>query len=74
MHIVLLNYAYDRDLAEAEALLATLMLVKAEALESAGDVAAARALRLDSLGWARYGFGAEAVVRARQAEIAALAG
>ena len=56
------------------ALLATLMLVKAEALESAGDVAAARALRLDSLGWARYGFVAEAVVRARQAEIAALAG
>jgi hypothetical protein len=58
--------------AENAALLATLMLVKAEALESQGDAAKARALRLDSLGWARYGFGPEVEVRAREAEIAAL--
>ena len=58
--------------AENAALLATLMLVKAEALEALGDAAQARALRLDSLGWARFGFGAEAQVQARQAEIATL--
>jgi hypothetical protein len=29
-------------------------------------------MRLDSLGWARYGFGPEAQVRARMAEVAAL--
>lgn len=54
------------------ALLATLMLIKAEALENLGQSAAARALRLDSLGWARYGFGAEYQVRARMSEIASL--
>lgn len=54
------------------ALLATLMLLKAEALEAQGKDAEARALRLDSLGWARYGFGSEAQVRARMAEVAAL--
>lgn len=59
--------------AENAALLATLMLVKAEALESQGAASQARALRLDSLGWARYGFGPEAEVRARQSEIATLA-
>ena len=37
-----------------------------------GDTVEARALRLDSLGWARYGFGAEAEVRARLTEIAVL--
>ena len=54
------------------ALLATLMLLKAEALENMGQGATARALRLDSLGWARYGFGAEHQVRARMSEIASL--
>jgi ATP/maltotriose-dependent transcriptional regulator MalT len=54
------------------ALLATLMLLKAEALDAQGKVAEARAMRLDSLGWARYGFGPEAQVRARMAEVAAL--
>jgi hypothetical protein len=54
------------------ALLATLMLIKAEAFEAQGQVAEARALRLDSLGWARYGFGSEAQVRARMAEVATL--
>ena len=58
--------------AENAALLATLMLIKAEALETLGQPAEARALRLDSLGWARYGFGSEQQVRARMSEIAAL--
>ncbi|MDZ4312886.1 MAG: DUF2927 domain-containing protein [Cypionkella sp.] len=58
--------------AENASLLATLMLIKAEALQNAGRVAEARGLRLDSLGWARYGFGSERQMRARMAEIANL--
>jgi hypothetical protein len=58
--------------AENASLLATLMLIKAEALENEGRVAEAKALRLDSLGWARYGFGSERQVRARMGEIALL--
>ena len=58
--------------AENAALLATLMLVKAEAYENLGDIAQAKALRLDSLGWARYGFGSEKQMRARMSEIASL--
>ncbi len=58
--------------AENAALLATLMLIKAEALQNAGQASQAEALRLDSLAWARYGFGAEPQVRARMSEIAAL--
>ncbi|GLS87816.1 hypothetical protein GCM10010873_27900 [Cypionkella aquatica] len=58
--------------AENASLLATLMLIKAEALQNEGQVAEARALRLDSLGWARYGFGSERQVRARMGEIANL--
>ncbi len=58
--------------AENFALLATLMLIKAEARENQGNAAEARAMRLDSLGWARYGFGSEAQVRARMSEISAL--
>jgi hypothetical protein len=58
--------------AENAALLATLMLIKSEAYEQMGQAAAAKALRLDSLGWARYGFGSEAQVRARMSEISAL--
>lgn len=58
--------------AENAALLATLMLLKAEAHENLGQLAEARALRLDSLGWARYGFGSEAQVRARMSEISSL--
>lgn len=54
------------------ALLATLQLLKAEALAMQGRIAEARALRLDSLGWARYGFGADWAVRAKLSEIAAL--
>lgn len=58
--------------AQNASLLATLMLIKAEALANSGQSDAARSLRMDSLGWARYGFGAEGQVRARQSEIANL--
>ncbi|MFT4151099.1 MAG: DUF2927 domain-containing protein [Paracoccaceae bacterium] len=58
--------------AQNAALLATLMLIKAGALDHQGRAAEARALRLDSMGWARYGFGAEGQMRARIAEISAL--
>jgi hypothetical protein len=58
---------------ENAALLASLQMVQAEALERLGQASEARTVRLDSLGWARYGFGDDARVRARLAEIAALA-
>ncbi|MFM2388989.1 MAG: hypothetical protein RLZZ437_544 [Pseudomonadota bacterium] len=58
--------------AENAALLATLLLLRAEALEIAGRGAEASALRLDTAGLARYGFGSDAQVRARTSEIAAL--
>ncbi len=58
--------------AENAALLSTLMMIKAEALEFAGRDAQAQLVRLDSLGWARYGFGSEAQVGARLDEIAAI--
>ncbi|SEO53128.1 Protein of unknown function [Salinihabitans flavidus] len=57
---------------ENAALLATLMLLNAEALELAGRASEARSVRLDSLGWARYGFGADWAVRAKQHEISGL--
>ncbi|MDF1728783.1 MAG: ATP-dependent transcriptional regulator, partial [Sulfitobacter sp.] len=57
---------------ENAALLATLMLLEAEALEQTGRVEEARRVRLDSIGWARYGFGADWAVRAKLREIAAL--
>lgn len=59
--------------AENAALMATLIMVKAEAAEALGRPSEAMALRLDSTGWARYGFGSDAQVRARSAEVAALA-
>lgn len=55
------------------ALLATLMMIKAEALELVGRASEARAVRTESLGWARYGFGSDKAVRNRLAEISALA-
>ena len=58
--------------AENAALLATLMLLKAEALDLMGRSDEARAVRLDSLGWARYGFGSDAAVRAKMREISEL--
>ena len=50
---------------ENAALLATLMMLRAEALELDGRVTEGRKVRLDSLGWARYGFGSELAVRAQ---------
>ncbi|MEL7344595.1 MAG: DUF2927 domain-containing protein [Pseudomonadota bacterium] len=51
------------------ALLATLLLVKAEALELEGKSEDAAIVRGDALGWARYGFTDEAEVRKRLNEI-----
>lgn len=67
----------DRRLPEARAFqnaihLATLLMIKAEAHAALGQTEAAQAAHLDSLGWARYGFGPEWVVRAKQREIALL--
>jgi len=58
--------------AENAALLASLMLIKAEALDILGRSAEARVVRRESLGWARYGFGTDDEVRRRAGEIAAL--
>ena len=55
---------------ENAALLSTLMLLEAEALELSGRAAEARAVRLDSLGWARYGFGSDWAVQAKMRETA----
>jgi hypothetical protein len=55
------------------ALLATLMLIKAEALERLGDAAGAAAVRLDSRPYASYGFGSDSMVKARMRDIAAVA-
>ena len=57
---------------ENAALLATLLMIRSEALTAAGRPAEARQARLDSLGWARYGFGSDAQVRARMSGIAGL--
>lgn len=59
--------------AQNASLLATMLMIKAEVLEKMGRVSEARLVRLDSLGWARYGFGSDKVVRGRLDEIAALA-
>ncbi|WP_299350310.1 DUF2927 domain-containing protein [uncultured Shimia sp.] len=53
-------------------LLSTLMLLRAEALDLLGRTSEAKAVRLDSLGWARYGFGPDWAVRAKLREIASL--
>lgn len=58
---------------ENAALLATLMLIKAEALEALGNPSAAAALRMDSTPWARYGFGSDGIVQTRMRDIAAVA-
>lgn len=57
---------------ENAALLATLLMLRAEALDLAGQVTEARQVRLDSLGWARYGFGSDWAVRAKLREISSL--
>ena len=58
--------------AQNYALLATVQLVKAEALDLLGRGSEADTLRMDSRRWAGYGFGSDAQVRARTREIAAL--
>jgi len=58
---------------ENAALMATLYLIRAEAYETLGNTAQAQQARLDSAQWARYGFGSDAAVRSRAAEVAALA-
>ena len=45
------------------------MLLRAEALDLMGSRADARAVRLDSLGWARYGFGTDWAARAKLREL-----
>lgn len=57
---------------ENAALLSTLMLLQAEALDMEGKFDESANLRLDSLGWARYGFGPDWAVRAKLREIATL--
>lgn len=57
---------------ENAALLATLLMLRAEALELTGRASEARTVRLDSLGWARYGFGTDWAVRAKLREISSL--
>jgi hypothetical protein len=57
---------------ENAALLSTLLLLRSEALELVNRHAEARSVRLDSIGWARYGFGPDWAVRAKLREIASL--
>jgi hypothetical protein len=58
--------------AQNAALLSTLLMIRAEALEALGRSSEARQVRLDSLAWGRYGFGTSAAVGARLTEVAAL--
>lgn len=72
--IALVNRALSPAIAgENAALMATLYLIRAEAYETLGNSAQAAQARLDSAQWARYGFGSDAAVKARAAEVAALA-
>lgn len=55
--------------------LATAMVMNGEAafqIDLAGRPTEARAVRLDSLGWARYGFGSDWAVRAKLREVGSL--
>ena len=45
------------------------MMLRAEALNMSGRASEARQVRMDSLGWARYGYGADWAVRAKLREI-----
>lgn len=54
------------------ALLATLLMMKAEAFDAIGRVNEARAIRREALGWGRYGFGKDQNVVSRLREIQAL--
>ncbi|MEL7013404.1 MAG: DUF2927 domain-containing protein [Pseudomonadota bacterium] len=57
---------------ENAALLSTLLMLRAEALVQVGRTAEANLVRMDSLAWARYGFGTDWAVRAKLRDIAAL--
>lgn len=57
---------------ENAALLAAFLMIKAEALDFEGHPDQAALVRLDSLGWARYGFASDDDIRARLKETAAL--
>ncbi|MBV1866562.1 MAG: DUF2927 domain-containing protein [Marinosulfonomonas sp.] len=58
--------------AENASLLATFLMLKAQALDNLDRPGEADIVRLDSLGWARYGFRSEGEIRSRLREIAAL--
>lgn len=58
--------------AQNAGLLANLLMLRAEALDELGRVKEAEALRLDSLGWARYAFTDERAIRKRLKEVAGL--
>ena len=58
--------------AQNASLLATLLMIRAAALDDLGRPAEARAVRLDSLAWGRYGFDGNAAVGARLTEVSAL--
>jgi len=58
--------------AQNASLLATYLMIKAEALDALGRHDEADTVRLDSIGWARYGFVSTAEIRARLKETAAL--
>jgi hypothetical protein len=64
-------YIADATRYEDAALLANLMLLRAESYEQMGQRDKARDLRLDSLGWARYGFGTEWVLRSNLSDMTA---
>lgn len=57
---------------ENAVLLSTLMLLRSEAMDLEGQQDDATLVRLDSLGWARYGFGPDWAVRAKLREVSAL--
>lgn len=58
--------------AQNAGLLAEMLMIKAEALDLKGQSAEAETVRLDSIGWARYGIGSDAEVRRRLNEISNL--
>jgi hypothetical protein len=58
--------------AQNAALLSSFMMMRAEALDQLGEHSEASAVRLDSLGWARYGFGPDWAVRARLESLTSL--
>lgn len=62
----------SRRIAQNAVLLASLQLLRAEALQAEGRAGEADALRLDSPRWARYGFAADWAVHSKLREIATL--